>query len=61
MQGQNLTLKPFLYIRSCSSYSLHSLLTKLCCGDTVTSAALYVILEFAGEVEFDVLKVLLCH
>ena len=28
MQGQNLTLKPFLYIRSCSSYSLHSLHTK---------------------------------
>ena len=28
MQGQNLTLKPFLYIRRCSSYSLHSLHTK---------------------------------
>lgn len=28
MQGQNLTLKPFLYIRSCSSYSLHSMHTK---------------------------------
>lgn len=60
MQGQNLTLKPFLYIRSCSSYSLYSLL-KLCCGDTVTSTALYVILEFAGEVELYMLKVLLCH
>ena len=28
MQGQNLTLKPFLYIKSSSSYSLHSLHTK---------------------------------
>ena len=28
MQGQNLTLKPFLYIKSSSSYSLHSMHTK---------------------------------